>query len=460
MAKNTPSHQMTVIALLATVATFSMVIFQIFQVFKGNVTVVVKNDSRKEEKSPQEGSLFRPQGSDDHVQLVVAQEVVDKAFQGTIFKEVGHTGRLLLNPDGSLRAPFHSRLEKEISLIEENFPGSISLYIADLNRGYRFGHFEDRQMYLASGIKLLVMVEVFRQRERGILSFDEKLFYGTNDLRDGAPDLNRRAVNKRYAIGTLLRFMIENSDNAAADLLIRRVGANHIRRHLIDDGFKNIPPIVPLVDVRNRVYAQLDPRAKKLSAKKVRSIRWSNGFQPNLKRMKRHIGAPYGDYDYRHLDQAYADYYRRERNHLTMRTAGQILTKIISGTMISPKASEEMLDRLIRVWSSGHRVRGALPETTEVAHKTGTQHRRIADLSVIFLPDETPLVFTIAVAGGQRQDAERIIFLLTQRVYQYAWNHAQGSKRPLTDPQNLLAEVLMKCENPQPEGYQGPQVKK
>ena len=60
--------------------------------------------------------------------------------------------------------------------MEHNFAGSISLYVADLNRGYRFGHNEERLMYLASGIKLLVMVEVFRQREKGILSFDEKLF--------------------------------------------------------------------------------------------------------------------------------------------------------------------------------------------------------------------------------------------------------------------------------------------
>ena len=215
---------------------------------------------------------------------------------------------------------------------------------------------------------------------------------------------------------------------------------------------------MPLVDVRNRVYAQLDPRARKLSAKEVRSIRWSNGFQPNLRRMKRHIGRPYGAYDYRHLDQAYADYYRTRRNHLSMRTAGQVLTKIMTGTMVSKQASEEMLERLIQVWSSGHRVRGALPATTEVAHKTGTQHRRIADLSIIFLPDETPLIFTIAIAGGQRQDAERIIFLLTQRVYQYAWRHAQGKDVTAKDPQNLLAEVLMRCENPQPEGYQGPQV--
>ena len=50
--------------------------------------------------------------------------------------------------------------------------------------------------------------------------------------------------------------------------------------------------------------------------------------------------------------------------------------------------------------------------------------------------------------------------MLAQRVYQYAKNHAQNSKKAVSDPQNLLAEVLMKCENPQPEGYQGPQVEK
>jgi beta-lactamase class A len=460
MARKKTSHRMTVVALFATLVTFSMVITQFFQVFKGGEDRIGPVPALVSNASTASDSLFRS-NQVRSVDLKIKHDHWDSGpFNGTLFEELGSGNTLQLNPDGSLKPPFHDRLQQEISLIEANFPGSISFYLSDLSRGYAVGHLENRLMYLASGVKLLVMIEVFRQRELGTLNFNEKVFYGPNDLRDGAPDLNRRSVNQRFRIRELLAFMIENSDNAAADLLMRRVGPENIRKHLIEDGFENISHIVPLLDVRNEVYAQLDPRAANLSAKKVRSIRWSNGFQPNLRRMKFHIGPPYGDYDYRHLDQAYADYYQRGHNHLTMRTAGEILSKIIMGDMISAKASKEMLDRLVHVWSSGHRIRGALSSSTEVAHKTGTQHKRIADLSVIFLPDETPLVFTIAIAGGQRQDAERIIFLLTQRIYQYAWNYALGREIPLKHKDNLLAQVLMRCEKPQPEGYQGPQVKR
>lgn len=460
MARKQTSHRMTVVALFATAVTFAMVIAQFFQVFADAPEKEEPVNMAVPSVSEASDSLFRPHTQPSGRPMNTLQETGDAGpFKGTLFTEPDTENSLQLNADGSLRAPFHARLQKEIDLIEANFPGSISFYLSDLKRGYSFGHLENRLMYLASGVKLLVMIEIFRQRELGNLKLSEKIFYGRNDLRDGAPDLNRRSVNQRFKIRELLKFMIENSDNAAADLLMKRVGGANIRKHLIEDGFENIPHIVPLVDVRNEVYAQLDPRASELSAKKVRSIRWSNGFQPNLRRMKFHIGPPYGDYDYRHLDQAYADYYKRGHNHLTMRTAGNILSRLITGDLISSKASEEMLHRLVHVWSSGHRIRGALSSTTEVAHKTGTQHKRIADLSVIFLPDETPLIFTIAIAGGQRQDAERIIFLLTQRIYQYAWNYALGREMPVTHKDNLLAQVLMQCEKPQPEGYQGPQVK-
>ena len=252
--------------------------------------------------------------------------------------------------------------------------------------------------------------------------------------------------------------MISNSDNAAADLLIKRLGVVNIRHNLIEDGFDNIPPIVPLMHVRRHVYEDLDPRAKNLSAKQLRAIRWSNGFQPNLGRMRKYIGAPYGQYDYRHMDEAYARYYLQGSNHLTMRTVGKILEKMVTGQLVSGEASEAMLERLVQVWSSGHRIRGALKPAIRVAHKTGTQHKRLADLSVVFMPDKTPLVLTMAVAGGRRQDAERVMFTLAERIYQYAWNYSLGLGAAPKDKNHRLAEVLMECRKPQPEGYQGPQV--
>ena len=450
--QNPPANRLTVLAILATAMTGAAVFLQFFQVFSPS-TRNPNPPAAVSEPHVGDESLFRPK-------TAASKPAPDvPAFSAkTVFGNGPQKERLRLDADGMRTAPFAERLAKELSLIEDQFPGSISLYLADEKRGYAFGHFEDRLMYLASGVKLLVMIEAYRQRETGQLRFDEKIFYGPKDLRDGAPDLNRRRVNQYFTVEELLTFMIANSDNAAADLLMRRLGPDNIRLNLIEAGFDNVPPIVPLVHVRHAVYESLDPRAKRLSAKQVRSIRWSNGFQPNLGRMKRHIGRPYGTYDYRHLDEAYRRYYQRGKNHLTMRTAGHILRRLVAGELVSPKASEEMIARLVQVWSSGHRIRGALDRSIPVAHKTGTQHKRLVDLSIVTLPDDTPVILTLAVAGGRRQDAERIMFAVTQRVYGYVWRHAQNLTQPPKMKEGLMANVLLECKSPQPEGYQGPQV--
>ena len=83
-----------------------------------------------------------------------------------------------------------------------------------------------------------------------------------------------------------------------------------------------------------------------------------------------------------------------------------------------------MLRRLSNIWSSGHRIRGAIPEDRPVFHKTGTQHQRICDLSIVLLEDDRPLVLAIAVEGIERRTAENIMFKVAESAYWLA-NYAR-----------------------------------
>lgn len=319
------------------------------------------------------------------------------------------------------RAPWASRLVQRIYGEMAPYPeGDIGVFVLDLERGYGAGYHDDKPMYLASGVKLLIMIELYRQREAGLLRFDEELLYTTDDVRDGAPAMNRLPRGKKYAVDQLLVYMLRDSDNAAADLLAERVGWNQIQRGLLGDGFSGIGPLVPLLDVRREVYRRLDPRADKLSMLEVRDIRWRNGFHPRLDLLKKHIGAPYGDYGRDDLDAAYTDYYRLGRNHAPMRTIGAIYERMWRRELVSAEASEEMLERLLGVWSSGHRIRGAVPEGVPVHHKTGTQHERICDLAVVVLEDGRPLIMAIAVEGIEREKAEPIMFDVARTAFDLA----------------------------------------
>jgi beta-lactamase class A len=298
----------------------------------------------------------------------------------------------------------------------EAHPGRVGLHVREPTRGTEVSHNADERMYLASGIKLLVMVELYRQREAGELSFDEEIGYRRKDVRDGAPSMNKHRLGKRLTIAELLTYMIRDSDNAAADLLMERVGAERVGAELRKAGYVDIGPVVPLMDVRRDVFARLDPRAADLDAVEIRDVGWHPGFEPRLDILKKHIkknGGTWGSFGHEELDVAYRDYYDLGRNHASMRTIADLYDAMLAGRLVSPKADRAMLDRLAQVWTCECRVDGDLPAGVGVAHKTGTQHQRVTDLAIIYLDDDDPLIFTIAVEGD-REEAEKQIAALAR----------------------------------------------
>lgn len=284
----------------------------------------------------------------------------------------------------------------------------VGLYVEDLQSGRVFTWDADRPMYLGSAIKIFVMVEAHRQREEGLLSFDEKLWYRRDDVRDGAPAMNKLRRNRQYPVSELLLYMMRDSDNAATDLLFKRLNPDAVEANMHDLGATPPGGVVNMMDVRRDVYRRLDPRADQLDAVQVRDVRWRNGFYPRLDLLKKHIGPPKKDFDRKDLDVAYRDYYRQQRNSITMRQAGAVLANLYRGEVVSSTASAEMIAALKDVWSSGHRLRGVVDDHVPVAHKTGTQHKRICDLAIVWL-DDGPVVVAVAVANLPRLKAEETL---------------------------------------------------
>ncbi len=323
-------------------------------------------------------------------------------------------------------APWSGELRAHIEALRRGRDGDVAVFAHDLRRDLTFGYQADRPMYLASGIKLLFLVVLYAARERGQLRFDEELRYGREDVRDGAPSMNRQKLGQRYRIDELMLYMTRDSDNAATDLLLKRIGVESVERMLARERLEGFGPIVNMMDVRREVYGRLDPRAAELSAVDVRDVRWRDGYHPRLDLLQRHIGPPYGDYDEEDLEVAYDEYYALGRNHGSMRGVGQVLARLVEGRLVSPDASREILGRLDDVWTSGHRTRGAIPDELRVAHKTGTQRRRISDLAVVWLHDGTPLVLCIAVQDLPREEAEALLQSVAAKAFELASAHASS----------------------------------
>lgn len=328
---------------------------------------------------------------------------------------------LTLVPSSKLEpAPWAESLTKTATHLDERFEGRFAAYVSDPYRGYRWGYNDDVPYYLASGVKIAFMVEVFRQREKGTLSLDEQVPYDAEAIRDGAPRVNRLRLGSTVSVGTLLDYMMRSSDNSASDMLARRVGLRNVNLGLEEAGIFGFTPLTFLLDVRRGIYRELDVTADDLTAEDVRAIRWTRIWDPQLRKLEQMLGKPPGYYTRQDLFDAYDRFYATGVNRAPMRAVGFLFEEMAQGRLVSEKASDDMVALMSEARTSTHRLMGKLPAGTRVAHKTGSQFLKVCDLGLIFLPDDTPLVVTICTDGGEVPAAEGAIAALARAAYDLA----------------------------------------
>jgi beta-lactamase class A len=94
--------------------------------------------------------------------------------------------------------------------------------------GVALGFGEDETFPSASLIKVLVLAELLRQADSGSLSLAEEVLVGPGDLVEDSEMLEARELPAPVSCRDLAEGMITVSDNAATNLLIRRVGAGNV----------------------------------------------------------------------------------------------------------------------------------------------------------------------------------------------------------------------------------------
>ena len=126
---------------------------------------------------------------------------------------------LPLRPDASLENQIRQYLGKDID--------SYGVVVKRLSDGTGVAINPDRVFYAASLFKVLVMFEVFKQRELKLLSFDELLTFTPPYLDYGLGPL-RWPVWSQVSVRDLLEAMITESDNVAAMMLHDKTGGWNI----------------------------------------------------------------------------------------------------------------------------------------------------------------------------------------------------------------------------------------
>lgn len=251
---------------------------------------------------------------------------------------------------------------------------TVGLYYRDLDSGDSLAYAADRRYHAASTMKVPVMVQVFRDRDAGLLSLDDSLPVTRTfaSLVDGSPydlDLADDSDSSLYArVGgrastrELVELMITVSSNLATNILIARVGAE-----------------------------RANASAHALGADSIQVLR----------------GVEDG--------KAYA---AGRNNTTTARDLGRVLAAIADGRAASDSSCREMLGVLGRQrFNEG--IPALLPPGTLVAHKTGSITALYHDAGIVTTPSGRRYVLVILTRGLEKEeDAHRLVADLSRIVYE------------------------------------------
>jgi beta-lactamase class A len=276
-------------------------------------------------------------------------------------------------------ADWTAKLKRDLAAIDRQQRARLGVHVRDLDTGASVSHRADQRWYLASMVKVPIAIAVMRGVEQGQYGLDTRLTLRASDLVDGAGTTQLAPVGSSLAIRTLLEQMIVHSDNTATDMLIGLVGlaeVNALVRSLVPEGLQRI---TTLGEVRRLVYGNLVPGVERLTGNDLLLLRHARSDAERLQILHQLVDVPEARRLVPTVDAAYDAYYASGLNSGRLDAYADLLAMLADGKALSASSTEYLLGVMERVATGTHRLMAGLPKTARLAHKTGTQRRRVCD---------------------------------------------------------------------------------
>jgi beta-lactamase class A len=258
-------------------------------------------------------------------------------------------------------------------LLETGSDARVGLALYDLASGYQLLVHPDVPFHPASTFKLGVMMELFHQAAQGEFSLEDPLSVNNSFLSiadqsefslspqdDSETDLYRH-IGEKMTLRELNARMIIYSSNLATTLLIGKVGAARVTRFMQDLG-------------ANDLVIRRGPEDGKAYA----------------------LGL---------------------NNSATARSLMQVLVGLANRSVVSPAASDEMIE-ILRKQHFNEGIPAKLPERVSVAHKTGWNEMLYHDAAIVYPPGHAPYILVIMTSGlSEKKEAPTFVAALSEAIY-------------------------------------------
>jgi beta-lactamase class A len=272
-------------------------------------------------------------------------------------------------------------LETTLTRIVNKARGKVGVGLIHLESGATLHVRGHERFPMASVVKLPIAIEVLTQVAGRKLRLDRDVPLNASDIRPCC-SIERRHPNGGISrtVGELLELAIIESDNTAADALLKLVGGpDAVERRMRALGFNTI-------NVNRSEGQLLLDMAGVVDAPPPEQ--WTVDLQRRL----------VSEVDRPALNKGRVLYLADERDTATPYETAQLLGRLQLGDLLPASETELLVNLMIGTTTGGRRIKGRIPADTVVAHKTGTTAVVINDVGIITLPADSRIGGRIAIA--------------------------------------------------------------
>lgn len=313
---------------------------------------------------------------------------------------------LAVSPAFCAPDPSVARLEQQIELLARATDAVVGVSALHLESGRTVSVRGNEPFPQASAVKVPIAVQIMALADEGKLTLGQMVTLKPADIHPGSGRINELLFHPGVALSieNLMELALVVSDNSAADLMLREAGgpaAVTARMKALGlDAIRVDRPIAVLLADWAGVRS-LPPEQE-----------WNRDMWDQL-----FDAVPEAD----HLAARRAQT-RDPRDTATPAAMTRLLARIYRKDLFSPVYAKKLLDTLERCETGKMRIKGMLPQGTDVAHKTGSMGGVVNDVGVITLPGKGGHVaLSVFTKGSNRPEevSEKAVAEISRTIYDY-----------------------------------------
>jgi beta-lactamase class A len=302
--------------------------------------------------------------------------------------------------------PALSRLEEQIRFVSHVTDGVVGVSAVHIESGRTVSLRGTESFPMASAFKLPVSVQLLTLVDDHKLALDQMVSLTPADLHPGSGRITDLFFHPGVSLSlyNLMEAMLVISDNTAADLVLREAGGpTAVTTRMRDLGLHGIR-----VD---RSTAQLISAFQGVKTLPPES-EWTREIWEKM-----YDAVPQSD----HMAARRAEW-KNPKDTATPDDMTRLLVMLWKRELLAPESSKLLLEMLDRCETGKSRIKGLLPQGTDVAHKTGSLGGVVNDTGILTLPGDAGhvalSVFTKASFKSE-EVSEKAIAEVARTIYDY-----------------------------------------